>query len=267
MKPNNIKSGKVYLITNLLNQKKYVGITTVSLSLRFKQHLYCSTHDNPSYAFHRAIKKYGVENFKFELIELLYNVSEKELLNRESYYIHKFNTFINNKNGYNMTTHSNNKLIFSDITRRKMSLNTQGTGNPFYGKPHTSDSIIKMINTFKLNYKKENHPFYNKSHSNYTKNKIKKSKLGQVHTSTTKTKMSNSHKGIKFTKLHCENLSDALSYTYEILFDNGNILTVNGLHKFANENGYSQGNLYGVYKGTRKKHKNVIGVKLLPTGV
>lgn len=50
--------------------------------------------------------------------------------------------------------------------------------------------------------------------------------------------------------------------TYQITFDDGKTITVNGLIKFAKENGYSSG-IFNVMNGTYKKHKDIVAVKKL----
>lgn len=252
-----IPIGKVYLITNIVNNKKYVGITSRTLSIRLSNHIYDSKKN--CVVLHKAIRKYGAENFIIELIEEFANITERDLLAKESFYIDKFGTFVDDGNGYNMVKKSDHKLIISDSTKRKLSRIGLGKNNPFYGKKHTTETIHKIIDTFKKNYKKENHPFYKKHHSDETKRKISNSKLGQTHTEETKLQMSNSHRGMEFSVTHRENLSKAASDTYKITFKDGRFIVVLGLNKFAKENGYSQGNLYGIFCGQRKKHKDIIG--------
>ena len=63
------KTSGIYTITNLINGKMYVGYTN-NFFHRHEQHTSCSkhsTHNNPYFA--KAIKKYGWENFKFEILE------------------------------------------------------------------------------------------------------------------------------------------------------------------------------------------------------
>lgn len=57
---------KLYKITNRINDKSYIGITKLSLQARWAKHLKDS--HNPKYPLHRAIKKYGAENFTIELL-------------------------------------------------------------------------------------------------------------------------------------------------------------------------------------------------------
>ena len=57
----------IYKITNLYNNKVYIG-QSVDIEERWKQHL--RAVENPEYSIHKAIKKYGIENFSFEIVEL-----------------------------------------------------------------------------------------------------------------------------------------------------------------------------------------------------
>lgn len=91
---------EIYLVTNLVNNKKYIGQTKKGrLKRRWFEHSKVDLNDNR--VFHNAIKKYGIENFKIEIIET--NISEELIDEREKYYIEYFNTFYLNNQGYNMT--------------------------------------------------------------------------------------------------------------------------------------------------------------------
>lgn len=84
--------GIIYVITNKINGKQYVGQTRRSLHLRFYEH--CQQQKSES-SIHKAIEKYGKENFIIEELEKV----ELSLLNeREQYWIKKLDTY---KNGYN----------------------------------------------------------------------------------------------------------------------------------------------------------------------
>lgn len=86
--------GYIYRITNKVNGKSYIGQTRNTVEFRWRQHI--NAKDNKY--FHKAIKKYGVENFKIETLECC-NV--EDLDSKEIYYIAKYNTF--GENGYNLT--------------------------------------------------------------------------------------------------------------------------------------------------------------------
>lgn len=53
----------IYCITNKVNGKQYVGLTMRTLEERFKEH--CKAES----AIGRALRKYGLDNFKLEIID------------------------------------------------------------------------------------------------------------------------------------------------------------------------------------------------------
>ena len=87
----------IYLIKNELNGKCYIGRTN-NFPLRKSTHLSLSRKDLPKYHIHRAIKKYGENNFSF--IILKENIKESDINFEEMKYIEIYDTFVN---GYNMT--------------------------------------------------------------------------------------------------------------------------------------------------------------------
>ena len=108
--------GYIYKITNLQNNKIYIGKTTTCIQERFSKHIYeANTPNTKGYMFilHKAFRKYGINNFNIEQIEEIDNF----LLNdREIYWINFYNSMI--PNGYNMTfggegsTKINYKLVY-----------------------------------------------------------------------------------------------------------------------------------------------------------
>lgn len=90
----------IYLITNLINNKKYVGQTQQGREeRRWREHSVFYVDDNK--ILHNAIKKYGAENFNFTVIET--DIPEELIDKQERYYIKYYNTFYLNGQGYNMT--------------------------------------------------------------------------------------------------------------------------------------------------------------------
>ena len=92
----------IYLITNLINGKQYVG-QSIGIAHRWVQH----KNSKEDYPISKAIRKYGKDNFKFEIIE---NCLPKDLDKKEKYYIKKYNTVI--PNGYNITYGGNQGLKY-----------------------------------------------------------------------------------------------------------------------------------------------------------
>lgn len=98
--------GYIYLITNKINEKKYVGKTTQSIEERWYEHI----HDakRPRYEIrplYRAINKYGIDNFNISKLE---KCSNSILEEREQYWIKKLDTY---HNGYNATMGGDGKIL------------------------------------------------------------------------------------------------------------------------------------------------------------
>lgn len=111
----------IYKITNLINGKVYIG-QSIHIERRWKEH--CSPSANSLIS--SAIKKYGKDNFLFEVVE---ECSSKELNEKEEYYIHFFNSIV--PNGYNVT----------DVT------NGNSTTYIYFSKEDLLDIIDKIKNT------------------------------------------------------------------------------------------------------------------------
>lgn len=90
----------VYKITNLVNGKCYVGITT-NLEYRWHCHRNAPNYPYLKNPLYSAMRKYGIENFRFEVIEEgIQNIIT--LGEKERYYIKKYHSHIS-EHGYNLT--------------------------------------------------------------------------------------------------------------------------------------------------------------------
>ena len=93
--------GVIYKVTNLINKKVYIG-QTIDLEQRKRNHKSESYNQKSSgykYAFHSAIRKYGWDNFVWEILEEVTDDLD-EMNARERYYIALFNSYYE---GYNET--------------------------------------------------------------------------------------------------------------------------------------------------------------------
>jgi group I intron endonuclease len=175
----------IYITTNMINGKKYLGK---------------DTKNDPNYfgsgvILKRAIKKYGRQNFKKEIIESCAN--QDELKVREEYWLNFYDVG-NNKMFYNWHNHStgspkgkkhpnynkplseharkklsefNRGKVLSEETRRKMSESRIGEKNHMFGRTHSDDARLKLRNA-NLG---ENNPMFGKSHSEYVRSKMGRS--------------------------------------------------------------------------------------------
>lgn len=94
----------IYKVTNQNNGKIYIG-QSKDIQRRWREHHtepFNKNCDAYNVIFYRAIRKHGIDNFYFEVIE---ECDEEQLNEREKYWIKYYNTYIHfpNSNGYNMT--------------------------------------------------------------------------------------------------------------------------------------------------------------------
>lgn len=88
----------IYTITNLVNGKVYVGQTRQGLLQRQREHICRFNLGERDHKLYRAMKKHGIENFKFEV--LFHCFDAKYLDEMELLFVKQFNSF---NRGYNMT--------------------------------------------------------------------------------------------------------------------------------------------------------------------
>lgn len=89
----------IYKYKNNINGKIYIG-QTCNFTKRKKQHLRSSVNIYDDYLIHKAIRKYGIENFSIDILE--YCQSKEELNEREMFYIELYKSFAK-ESGYNLT--------------------------------------------------------------------------------------------------------------------------------------------------------------------
>tara|TARA_B100001250_G_scaffold336005_1_gene302379 strand:- start:360 stop:1214 length:855 start_codon:yes stop_codon:yes gene_type:complete len=105
----------IYLIENGINGHKYVGQTMRSLKTRLQMHWSESKRDSAKHRpLYRAFKKHGIGNFKVKILE---RCDQKELNEREVYWIDFFNTF-KDPHGYNCTEGGEGGEISDEVKER-----------------------------------------------------------------------------------------------------------------------------------------------------
>ena len=134
--------GKIYLVRNLVNGKGYVGQTTKSLRIRFNEHKYLANHGSTC-AFHKALRKYGIENFEIKEI-----VSCDSLLldDLEKHYIKFFGTYAPSGHGYNLTEGGDGGFdgkVIPEESRKKISDTHKGNSYA-KGYKHTDEAKSAM---------------------------------------------------------------------------------------------------------------------------
>jgi len=107
----------IYVIRHKISGKSYVGLS-LDINKRWKSHK--SPKPTSKSAIHAAIRKYGVDAFQFEILELC---SQHELESRECHWINHLETF---RTGYNLTSGGEMGREVSEETKQKLSAATSG---------------------------------------------------------------------------------------------------------------------------------------------
>lgn len=177
----------IYIIENKINGKKYVG-QSVDVEHRWAQHR-SSAKAGGKVALHKAIRKYGEENFYLSIIDKGY--SKEEVNSLEIHYIAKYNTF--RGNGYNMAIGGEG--------------NGKGKDNPNFGRKHSEASKLKMSKSQKMrnNHLSGKGPMFGKKFTEEHKKKLSdaakkrigilNSGFGKKRSKETRRKISESQKG------------------------------------------------------------------------
>lgn len=108
--------GCVYLITSP-SGKQYVGQTVYTAEERWRQHIWDALRGNSDTIFHKAIRKFGPDNFTHEVIcDRIYDTGELNSAEIEA--IAENGTLF--PGGYNMTS-GGDRVDHTPLVRRKMS--------------------------------------------------------------------------------------------------------------------------------------------------
>lgn len=141
----------IYMYTNKINWKRYVGQTN-DFNRRHKEHISSSYNEKRkyqyNYPFHRAIRKYGIENFKIQI--LAENILTQEKMNEyEIFFIKRYNTLANNKKGYNVASGGLNGNAFAGKTEEEMNEWKQKISEAHKGKNHCEETKQKISESHK----------------------------------------------------------------------------------------------------------------------
>lgn len=142
----------IYIITNLVNGKVYIGKTEESFKRRWWHHV-SSLNGNYHKNNHlqSAWNKYGEKNFKFEILHI--HEEGENLSNLEVKFIEKFDSF---NNGYNQTLGGEGTLGHKQSDDAKRKIGEKNRIN-MTGKKLSEETKLKMSNSHKGYVKTEEH--------------------------------------------------------------------------------------------------------------
>ena len=140
----------IYLITNILNDKQYIG-QTIHPDKRWWEHRNKAKAGKNMYPLHYAIRKYGEENFTFKILEWTENYDK-----REAELIQEYNTI--SPNGYNVIKDGHSPIMIGEDHPRNTLTNNEIdniikdlqenilSDRQIAKKNNTTDKIIADIN-------------------------------------------------------------------------------------------------------------------------
>lgn len=160
----------VYLVTNRINGKQYIGQTTRDLNRRKQQHILAALTKKDNLYFHNAIRKHGSKSFDWQIITK--DVYSMKTLNRlEIHFIKLYNTF---ENGYNSTAGGKNAaqseeskrkiseahrgVSLSEEHKRKLSEKLKGKNSVHYGKKYSEKHRQRISEGRKGKFGGKNNP-------------------------------------------------------------------------------------------------------------
>lgn len=171
----------VYCITNKINGKQYIGMTSRTLEERWNSHCSAARNGSP-FRFHSAIRKYGENNFKLEIIKDNLDVDECRSLEEQMIFEYRCMT-----KGYNAKPGGSGGWIVTDDKYdewlSKISEKSQRESNgrwSGYSDEFILDECVKLFNNLS---NKEDFSFssllctlrskYNKMPKSFSKNRFK----------------------------------------------------------------------------------------------
>ena len=200
-----MSEGKIYKIQNKVNSKVYVG-STKNIQKRWNNHkseLRNNKHSNAH--LQSSFNKYGIDNFKFSVIEEVDETSG--LIQREQHYMDilepEYN-IIPRADRSKLSKETKKKIGKanknpSEETRQKMSRSHKG--HEVSGKVKRKLSEINKGKKLSEEHKKKiGEAHKGKKLSAETKKKVSESRKGREHSRETRQKMSESHKGKKVSR-------------------------------------------------------------------
>ena len=142
----------IYKITNIQNQKVYIGQTIRPIDQRFKRHLNDALHNISDTHLARAIRKYGKDSFTIQVIDSA--TSQDELNQKEQYWIRYYNSV---EKGYNEidaiskcggNTYQSKTKEEMEVIKEKIRQTKIGAKNPMARKVKRTNILTGEIDYF-----------------------------------------------------------------------------------------------------------------------
>ena len=171
--------GFVYITTNMVNGKRYLGQKKFDKKDKWKTYLGSGT------AFKQAVRKYGEENFVKNIVCICYSIEE---LNQIEHDLSVYLDVVKSPDWYNLVYGGSTMAGYSPPieVRKKLSKALKGKPAPNKGIPMSEETKRKISER----YSGENAIWYGKHHTEESKEKIRQARTGTKASKETREKMS-----------------------------------------------------------------------------
>ena len=182
----------IYKISNSVNDKVYIGITSYSIEQRYKWHVR-DCKSGVEKKLYKAMRKHGIDNFKIELLE---SADDSIIDKREEFYIEYYDSF---NNGYNASPVSYGIKHHTEEDKKRMSEKAKGRKQ---SKDTLEKRSIAMKNFWedKDELKKQYAQlakinFANREYTNEFRENVRHRMLGSTLSEETKQKIGDANRG------------------------------------------------------------------------
>lgn len=137
---------EIYLITNQIDEKLYVGQTRRTASLRWSEHVRDSNKGKTGYLLYNAMRKHGANRFALDIISR--TDSQEEANRLEKFWIAYLKTS-DPSFGYNMTDGGVATVLMSEESKKKKSdklkdFYSSESNHPQYRKDISTSDVISL---------------------------------------------------------------------------------------------------------------------------
>lgn len=145
----------IYIAKNKITERCYIGKTSKSLEYRKNGHLKAATNGSKIY-FHSAIRKYGFENFEWDVICECQNIDdlnycEKVIISAYKLIVALYNIAPGGEGGDTFSNNNRKEEIRNNMKERK------GIRNGFFKKRHSIKTIQDLSEKIKLKWEDEHY--------------------------------------------------------------------------------------------------------------
>lgn len=180
----------VYLLTNTVNGKRYVGKAS-DPSARWAKHLH-NVNQGHDTALYRAVRKHGAKAFVRDVLQEC--ASEAEAFEREVFWIETLGSF--GTGGYNMTAGGEGPAGLVHSEESKALMVHRGASNGMHGQTHSPEARAKISAAAKAQPR-----VFGRKHTDKSRAKMSSAAMGhkrcvgRKYSDETREKMSKSHRG------------------------------------------------------------------------